>query len=89
MFSADRPITDSHDNFGLAVGNPSRRVMGRENNCPAAFRFFEVDDLHKKFGSCLLVRARARETELMEPWGPDDLTSGQVGLYWFGAAVGL
>jgi hypothetical protein len=33
--------------------------------------------------------ARARGTELMEPWGPDDLTSGQVGLYWFGASVGL
>ena len=33
--------------------------------------------------------ARARDTELMAPWGPGDLTSGQVGLYWFGGSVGL
>ena len=27
MFSADHPIADSDDNSGLAVGNPSRRVL--------------------------------------------------------------
>jgi hypothetical protein len=29
---------------------------------------------------CLLVRARARETELMEPWGPERAFVRQFGI---------
>jgi hypothetical protein len=51
----------------------TRRLSGRDSNPSIP-------------ACCARAGARGRADGAL---GPDDLTSGQVGLYWFGASVGL